>query len=812
MHGLLNDIRHGLRTIIHAPGFALVVTLTIGLGIAVNTAVFSLIDSTLLRPLPFEQAERLMIVWKVSEQFGASIGAQASEVAFWRKNLPSFEHLEGSSPASFELSGDQEPVRLPGAFISSGLLDCLRIRPILGRPITESDARGQFGKVALISEALWRSRFGGNDDAIGRTLRLDGEEHTIIGVLPGWCRYPRDDTEVWVPVDIESPAAAERLIGMDVLGRLRDGATMAQAQGELDGLGEAPGLTSFGMGDWKPTVQPVSVGYQGVSTAWLVLLAAVGFVLLSACANVAGMMLARGLMRQREMAVRLSLGASRFRLLRKTMIESLLLATLGGAAGLVLAVWMADVFTQLTPRGFFIPVKEVRLDARLLLCVAGLVGLTTLLCGAAPALQALRVPLLRSLKEGGAGSGSGGGGASRGSLRARNGLLIVQIAACFVLVIGAGLLVRSFVRMVEAPTGFRPEGLLAVNLQLPERRYPTEELKAQFIAQYAALIAARPEVQALTVADGVPLNHWMLMGTPDIEGREQTQAARQTSVSCARVDADYFSVLGIRLIEGRPFTADEVASGEKLAIINASMARRLWPGESPLGARIILDATYTIIAVADDVRQENPLTGGGSESGGGSDQLYFPLQTSTLSSLTGPWFVARTKVDPKALIGTMSAMLWSLDSEQPISTASPMTELYARTVARPRFTLLLVGTLAGVAMFLMAIGVFGVTAYSVARQTREIGIRAALGARAELLVRGVVRQGLRIAAIGLVIGGLLSLGLSRLMGHLLYDVAALDPPTYAAGVLALLGVTWLACYLPARRAAKVDPMVALRQE
>ncbi|HEX8360795.1 MAG TPA: ABC transporter permease [Longimicrobium sp.] len=802
MDKLLQDLRYAVRSLRKSPGFTLVAVLTLALGIGANTAIFSVVNGVILRPLPYPQPEQLRYLgwqWKSGSTMNA---VTAYQFQYWRQNSRSFAGM-----ASF----DQHAAEVAGGGFAQGLrgtddfLRVLGVKPALGRGFLPEENRPGGPRAVLLSDAMWRSRLGADPRAVGRTLTLDGEAHTIVGVLPPSFRFPQapDWTEFVLPrrpvVDREDEGH-----NSTVVARLRPGVSPRQADAEMAALSERfrrenPDLAQAGEG--VKLVDYGSMYLGGLRTVLWVLLGAVGVVLLIACVNVANLLLARAARRQREMAVRAAVGAGRGRIIRQVITEGVVLALLAGAAGL--AVGMAGVRALLALAPQLLPrTEEIGLDARVL-GFTFLVALGTgVVAGLASALPATRTDLAGVLR-----GTSQPGGRGRGA----RVLVAAEAALAVVLLVGAGLLAGSLARMSRVDLGFRTEQLLTVRIPHVPEGYGTAARSAAFAEQVMERVRETPGVVSVAAVSSIPFRRGMNIPVT-VEGRPD---ATEGAIEWRAVTPGYFRTLGVRVVGGRDFAATD-AAGAPVILVNESAAREYWPGRTPLGARLLVanmggkplpgvdDPPREVVGVVGDIRdQQRDLAP--------RRTVFVPMSQVPDAFASLPSLVVRT-TDPASAGAALRQAIGEVDPRMPAPELRMMEEVVGATMAQSRFNALLMGSFAAVAMLLTGVGIFGVVSYTVRQRTREIGVRIALGARQGDVLGTVVRQGIRPAVVGLVVGLVLSAGLSRLVSGMLYEVSPTDPLTLAAVSVLLVGVAVLASYLPARRAARVDPMVALRSE
>jgi len=807
MDKLLQDLRYAVRTLVERPGFAVVAALTIALGVGGTTAMFSVVDAALLRPLPFADPGRLVMVW-ASLPGSPQSAASWPEFVDWREQSRSFADMAVWRGQSVNLTGAGEPERLIGAFVSDRFFPLLGARIHLGRGFTADETDPASVKpVAVLSYGLWQRRFGGDPAMLGRTLLLNGQSHTVVGVLgpefePG--RAPFDGyfmgTEVFLPAPYfpNKKGLVRGETEMLVIGRLRPGITAEQSQADLSvvarRLEQAYPETHAGRG---VQVVPLHEQIAGpLRPALLVLLGAVGLVLLIACANVANLLLARASRRRRELAVRAALGAGRARLLRQLLTESALLATAGGALGLLVGQWGLSFLLAVAPPDA-LP-ESVTINGRVLAFALALTAGTGLLFGLVPAIHVSRADLDSVLKE----AGRGGSGAA--GHRFRDGLVVAEVTLSLVLLIGAGLLVRSALALQRADPGFRADHVLTAEFRLPPSKYPEPRAIAAFLRRARERLQAVPGIESVALVRAVPFSGNGGATTYQVEGRPEPPKGREPVAQLNIVSPDYFRTMGIPQMKGRDFEARDTAEAPTVAIISETLARQSWPGADPIGRRLRLRESgwATVVGVVGDVRHSGPAEPP-------QPQIY---TTHEQDARIFACVVARTSGDPMAMAAAMRAALWSVDKDQPVWKVRPLDQLVAGSRGRSRALSLLVGVFALVAVALAGVGIYGVMSYAVSQRTREIGIRMALGAESRRVMRLVVGRALALTAVAIVLGAAGAAALARLLGTLLFGVRPADPTTFVAAAAMLATVGILAAYLPARRAARIDPVRALADE
>ncbi|HEX8140432.1 MAG TPA: ABC transporter permease [Pyrinomonadaceae bacterium] len=799
MRTLWQDLRYGARLLLKHPTFTIVAVLTLALGIGANSSIFTVVNAVLLRPLPFTEPERLVSLWETTAKFDRG-SVSVPNLKDWREQNDVFTGIGAFQYGNFSLQEGDHPERVSGVTASANFFDLLGVRPQLGRTFLEGEDRPGQSRVVVLSDRLWRRNFGADPKVVGQTVALGGESFTVIGVMSPAFQYPSRLTDLWVPlVFTEEEQKSRGTHSYLVIARLKPGVEFSQAQEQMSliarRLEEQYPEDQAKRGIRLFALQEDMV--QFIRPALMVLLGAVGFVLLISCTNVANLLLARAAARQREIAVRMALGAGRWRLMRQFLTESLLLAVLGGALGLLLARWGVDGLLALA--GNSLPrAGEVTLDWR----VAGFTLLLSLLTGVgfgmAPALQVSKTDVQEALKEG------GNAGSSQRRNRLRSLLVIAEVASALVLLVGAGLLIKSFMRLQEVETGMRPENVLTLAISLPEAKYPKPQMATSFYTRVLDRVKALPGVEAAAVINILPLLRTGYNGDVEIEG--QSYGAGQLPFAEYRVvSQDYFRTLGIPLLRGRFFDERDREGARGVVIVNQTFVNKYLTGQDALGKRIKPGREWVeIVGVVGDVKQSGltrPVM----------QELFMPYEqaASYTQSMT---LVVRGAQDPEGLIPEIRREVLAVDPNLPVYNVQTMETVITKSVSERRMNMLLLTIFAGVAMLLSMVGIYSVMSYTVTQSTREIGIRMALGAQPRDVLRLVVGQGLVLALVGVLLGILGAFGLTRLMASLLYGVKATDPWTFAGVSALLLMVALLACYVPARRATKVDPMVALRYE
>ncbi|MFY9607442.1 MAG: ABC transporter permease [Blastocatellia bacterium] len=821
MENLLHDIRYSIRLLHKRPGFTAVATMTLALGIGANTAIFSVVNAVLLRPLPFKDPERLVRIWGKFEKEGIPKNwISEPELIDLQQMSESFEDIAAFQASGVNLTGNQEPVRVNAASVNASLFPVLGIDAKLGRTFSQDEDQPGRNKVALLSHALWRSRFGAQPNAVGASIGINGENYTVIGVMPDGFQFP-DQDDIWTPLAIDKAKPEERgNHGLEVVAKIKPGVTPEQAGVELSNIAatlQRRYPDNYPQdGGWGLFFVPMLDELVGkLRPALWVLLGAVGFVLLIACVNVANLLLARAGTREREFAVRAALGAGRGRLVRQLITESLLLALIGSALGLALAWSCVGLFVAFGPSD--IPrLNEIGLDWR----VAGFslfVSIATgLVFGLAPAVQASKPDLQDALKEGGRGS-------TGGRHRLRDVLVVAEVAIALVLLVGAGLMIKSFGRLLDLDLGFRSDKILTMRLSLPQPKYKEDAEQAAFYRQLLERVRALPGVASASVISHLPLSGSYSSGTTAVEHADAEEGVRlfkgipYIEADRRSVSADYFSTLGIALKEGRLFTEADIATSPPVAIVDEMFQRQFWPNGSAVGKRFIAEFNEgtdikwgEIVGVVAHVRHygvdQVKQYGLASE---GREQIYFPYLQRATSRM---YLAVKTQMEPLSLANAVRGEVLGLDKDQPVYEVKSMEQLVMISLAQRQLNMLLLAAFSVIALVLAAVGIYGVMSYSVAQRTHEMGIRMALGATQSNVLSLVVRQGMTLALMGVAAGLAGAFALTRLMTSLLYGVSTTDPLTFAAISVILTGVALAACLVPARRATKVDPMIALRYE
>ena len=856
---LIQDLRYGLRQLRRNPGFTAVAVITLALGIGANTAIFSVVNAVVLRPLPYSHSDRL--VW-IAESVPAlkSEAATGGDYVDWKDQNHTLDRIAaydtvyrgslsegsgaGGGSADFNLTGRGTPARVHGAFVSASFFATLGLEPQLGRAFTENEDQPSGPHVVVLMHSFWQQYFGSDAHVLGHTVNLDAAPYTVLGVMPASFRFPGDsDAQILLPLALNQASERLRIAQRHVriIGRLKPGVSLAAARADLDEIRKraqpsgGPMLAEGGGGQGRAMPTPRRGGPGGqlrynhsgppemappaselkvvplaehlagnLRPAMLTLLGAVGLVLLIACANVANLMLTRASARTREVAVRAVLGAGRWRLVRQLLAESVTLAAAGGMAGLLLAAWGVDVIARLIPAGAgggILAVAAPKVDGNVLLFALAASIFTAILFGLAPAVTVTRSALAEGLKEGAQVASPGG---RRGWLR--GALAVSELSLALVLLIGAGLLIKSFYRLLQVNPGFAPERVLTMDLSLTDTRYPAPQQKSEFFSQVLRRVESLPGVRSAALADSLPLSPYQgfLMMSPNrLLPRAALSSSTTVMVSRLTVSPGYFYTLGIPVLQGRTFTDQDDEQALKVAVVNEAVARHFWPTEDPIGKQLpLFRGNLTVVGVIGNTRHE----GLSQET---EAEFYVPYLQSPRNSMQ---LAVRTAADPDSMVSAVRAQIRDVDPDQPLYHVATLQQVLSESLAPRRFNMLLLGIFAGIALALATVGIYGVMAFSVTQRTHEIGIRMALGAHKRDVLKMVVGQGLKLALLGVAIGIVGAFALTRFLSSLLYAVKPTDPLTFISVSLILIAVALLACYIPARRAANVDPMVALRHE
>ena len=805
---LWQDTRYGARMLRKSPGLTSVAVLSLALGMGAISTIFSFVNGIMLRPLPYPHSERLVILDETAFKQGvASMNVSYPNYLDWREQNHSFEDIACYDTGGFAIAGSgsagsTEPEQLKGAFVNQGLFEILGVAPILGRTFTADEDQPDHDLVVILSYGLWQRRYGGDPKIVGQTLTMNNRQRVVIGVMPKGFQFP-EVADAWGPLALTPKIYTRTDHGLQAIARLKPGVTLEQAQAEMTSIAanieQQNPVTNEGLGLNVIDLRSNLVG--DYKKALLILLGVVAFVLLIACVNVANLLLARATARQKEIAIRAALGANRRRIFRQLLTESLLLGVISGALGLVLALWGMELLLAAIP--IDIPFwMKFDLDGRVLGFTAACSLLTGFVFGTAPALEASNPDLNETLKEG----GRSGSGAGRGRLRSL--LVVAEIALSLVLLVGAGLMMRSFISLQSVNAGIDPQGVLTFNIGLAGAKYRPPEKRVAFFAQLLERVRALPGVQSAGSNSGLPLSGMNWGRGLTVEGFPVLSTGEAPTINHCVISPSYLAAMGIRILKGRDFDERDQKDSQKVTIIDERLAKEYWPDEDPIGKRIRFgppednEPWHTIVGVVAEVKHDR-LDASTRKS------VYLPFAQKPIGSSS---LAIRTTGRPENLISAVRAQVKELDPDLPITRVMPMTEIVARSVWQPRLYTALFGVFAAVALILATVGIYGVMSYAVTQRTREIGLRMALGAGRKDVMKLVVGQGVVLAALGVGVGLVAAIGLTRLMSSLLFGVTATDPSTFVAVSVLLAGVALGACFVPARRAAKVDPMVTLRYE
>ncbi|MCU1267463.1 MAG: hypothetical protein JWM21_3781 [Acidobacteria bacterium] len=794
-----------------------IAVLALALGVGANTAIFSIVNAVLLNPLKYDNPNRLMMVWEKSVKRGfGEVPTSFPNFIDLRTDNTSFEDLGAFTDSSLNLTGGDQPERIIGVRTTASLFSLLGGRPLMGRLFLAGEDQPQAGHVLILSHSLWQRSFGARQNIVGQTVALNGDSYTVVGVMQKDFRFPpafsatiassqytMPNADLWVPLTADAAMMARENRIHFMVGRLKPGVTQATAQAEMNMIAnrlqrEYPAIDSDMQVDVIPLEQQVT---GDIRLALTVLFGAVGCVLLIACANVANLLLVRASGRQKEVALRLALGATRLRIIRQLLTESIVLGLSGGVLGSLLAVLLLRQLVVFSPANISLP-QNVGIDGRVLVFTLLLSLLTSFIFGLVPALQASKSDLNETLKEGGRGNS---GGAKQNRLRSL--LVITEVALALLLVIASGLMIKSFMRLQNVNPGFNPENLITLEIQLPQIKYGEKDRQTAFQKQLVQRISEIPGVQFAGTVNNLPFSGNETNYSITIEGRPVLEANDRPRAFFRNVSPNYFPAMGIPLKLGRIFIDNDNAAGPGVAIINETSARRFWPNEDPVGKRFkrgrpdSKNPWLTIVGIVAAVSHTALETASQPE-------VYLPFEQNPGADLT---LVARTKSDPRAFAGAVRREVSALDKDFPVSNIKFMTEIVGSSVAQPRVYALLLGIFAGLALILAAIGIYGVMSYTVIQRTHEIGIRMALGAQRNDILRLIIKQGMTLALAGIIVGLIASLALTRILASQLFGVSSTDFVTFATISILLVIVTVIACYIPAARATKVNAMVAVHK-
>ncbi len=807
---LLQDVRFGLKMLGKSYSITMIAIFTLALGIGANSAIFSVANSILLRPLPYKNPGRLMVLWTHFQAMGLpEFWFSGPELLDVQQQIKGIEKLAAVTSGNENLTGDGEPEQIRAGYASADFFPLLGVETAQGRLFLPEEDLPNSRKVVVLQHEYWQSSFGGDPGILGRNLRLDHQQYQVIGILPPGFEFLAPDekfgkVQVWHPIATDLAKEERGAHFLRLLARLKPGVRPEQVQAELNGLaarleGEYP--INYRSTGWGLSIVPFQKQIvQGVRTVVFVLAGAVAFVLLIACVNVANLLLARATARTREIAIRKSLGAGRLRLIRQLLTESVILSLIGGAFGLLIAVWCVRLFVALSP-GTVPRLSEITVDGRVLLFTLGLSLIVGLFFGLAPALQASSSSLTETLKEG---SRSGGAGTRTRFLQ---GVFVVsEVSLALVLLIGAALLGQSFLRMQRADPGFSAANVLTMRLNLPNAKYPHDHQRAAFFTRLVTDLQAIPGVSAAGAVSRLPMSDTHESGTIDLESRSHPSGRLSVDADTRSITPSYFKAMSIRLVKGRPFSDLDAAASQRVAIVDEALARHAWPDEDPIGKRLRLSkGEWTqVVGVVRHVKQS------GLEREA-REQVYFPVPQVPSRSM----FVtlrSSPAVQPDSLIQAVRSKIRGIDPDQPISDLKTMQEWVNQAFGQPQFSAMLIGFLSLIALVLAAAGIYGVISYGVSQRQREMGIRIALGATADSVIGLVIGRGIKLALIGVGIGIVAALLLTRFLGGLLFEVKAADPLTFVVISLFLTAIALAASYFPARRATRIDPMIAFRYD
>lgn len=801
------DAKYAKRGFRKSPGFTFFAVTVLALGIAANTAIFSIADAVLLRPLPYRNANQLVMVWEEASSYGFPEDTPApGNFSDWKARNHVFEDVAAISADDLNLTGDGNPEQLTGQAVSSNLFSVLGVSPALGRDFRQDDNVPGTAHVAILSHGLWRRRFGADPAIVGQQIRLNGDKYTVLGVMPRGFLYPDRESEIWVAWQFTREQLANHGSHfLHVVARLKPSISLRTANADLATVAkqleqEHPDSNAK-VGAYAVMLREQLAG--GTRPAILVLLGAVCFVLLIACANLANLLLARATGKRRELAMRLTLGASRSRIVSQMLTESVLLAGIAGAIGLTLSTWGTQILAKLIPSGFA-PLEATSVNRSVLLFAAAISIATGILFGIVPALRISSFHLVDSLRSGGGQSGVGSGGQ-----RLRDALVVTEVALAIVLLAGAALMIRSLENLLHLDPGFRADHVLVLRTPPQMQKYDTRTRRTAFYDQVLQRVEHLPGVICAGYTTWIPLTNPGGATGITIEGHPEPAPGQLLVPNARIISRGYPTSLRMKLIDGRMFDEHDGAATQLVALINETMARRFWAGENPVGRRF-KRGTYrqdvpwiTVVGVVGDVHQAGL-------DAPARPEMYLPYQQQAF--FPPEYLAVRASGDPMLLAEAVRQQVWSVDKEQPVAGVMPLEDLLGETLAPRRMQTSLLATFAGLALLLASLGIYAVLSFAVTQRTQEIGVRVALGARPGDVLRMVFSRGLTLFSMGAAIGLTAALALAQTMAHLLYGVSASDPLSFASVTALLAGVTLLACYIPARRATRVDPLVALRSE
>lgn len=806
METMLQDARYGIRMLLKNPGFTIAAVLILTLGIAINTIIFNVVNSVILRPLPYGDPERIMVVWEIGKTMGAVTQPVTSgNFADWKKENKTFEDMAAISPINFTLTGSGESELISSASVSANFFDILKVTPILGRGFQPNEDRPGQDNTVIVGYGLWQRYFGADPGLLGKSLTLNGSKYTVIGIMPPGVNLPgelfKGKVQLWTPLAL-SGDMNRTMNAYGVIGRLKGGVTVRQSQADMDNLAASLARlfpdTNTGRGVKLIPLNEQVVG--DVRKQLLILLAAVATVLLIVCANVANLLLARATGRKKEIAIRTALGAGRIRIVRQLLTESVILAFLGGGLGLLLAFWGGSALYAVLPSTLS-SLKEIKFDFWVLTFTILVSLVTGLIFGVAPALQVSRTNLQDSLQEGGRSAGTD----SR-SQRVRSLLVVSEIALAFALSVSSGLLIMSFIRLQQVDPGFKGDNTLTLRLFLPSSRYPDVPNIWTFFRQLEQGAANISGGWSAGLVSNLPLGGNINQRAFNIEGRPPARPGEELTADYYSISPTYLQTMGVPLLKGRTFTERDKDDTPAMALINETAAKRFWPHEDPIGKRVMIadgvDMPREIVGIVGDVKQINL-------EKGPTAQLYVSYLQKPNRTMT---LIVHSNSSASGMPQALRNLVRTMDPDLPVSNLMSMEEILSRSVAARRFNTVLLTIFACLGLVLASVGIYGVTSYSVSQRSHEIGIRIALGAQVKDILTLIIRQGLILSCIGLGIGVVMALALTRWLASLLFEVSSTDPIAYSLIFIVLLVVTLTACYIPARRATKVDPMIVIRSE
>ncbi|MEW6127972.1 MAG: ABC transporter permease [Acidobacteriota bacterium] len=819
MQTIWQDLRYGARMLLKKPGFTLLAVLTLSLGIGANTAIFSVVNTVLLKPLPYIDGDRLTLIWQTNpkiEFFANQIPPTVADYVDWQAQNQTLETISLMGSSSVNLTGSGDPQRAGAATVTTNFFELLKVKPRLGAAFASVDEQNLKEKIAVISDNLWQSRFGGDESIIGEKILIDQESYTIVAVMPSGFNFPRQNempklagiyhqTDIWIPIQLTPEQKADRANHFNtVIGRLKDGVALEQAQADLSAIAksleEKYPNNNAGFG-----VRIVPIREQAVSDirlALFVLMGSVAFVLLIACANVANLLFVRAAARRKEIAIRLALGANRLRVIRQLLTESLLLSAIGGLCGGLLAPWVIELLIKLAPQNIPL-IENVQTDSRVLIFTLTISLLTGIIFGLVPAFQSSDIKLNEALK---AESKSAGGNLRHRRLRKL--IVISEIALSMILLIGAGLMLKSFAKLLNVNTGFNASQVITFNPAISAKKYTTDEARLAINQQILESVKEVQGVKAVAAASNLPLSGSENMGGFYIEGKPVENPDQSTMVDRRAVTPSYFSTIGIPLVQGRDFNEFDRAGSPGVVIVSEGFARRYLADEEVLGKRLKMGSAnsnrpyLTIVGVVGDVKHS-------TITEPARPHVYYPFMQRPQLGMS---FVINADSNWQTLVPLIREAIWKGDKDIPVDSIKPLAQLVDESISRKRFQMILLGFFASLALALAGIGIYGVMASAVAQRAQEIGIRQALGAKPSDVMKLIFRDGLFITLSGVAFGLMGALALTRLMTALVFEVKVTDPIVYFAVTLILTGVALVACLVPARRAIKVNPMIALRNE